>query len=62
MYCFLTGLSGQNWWHRVWKLGGTEFGQTTLLFLALCVEVLIYCMHHSLNIHTLVLHPNVAEN
>jgi hypothetical protein len=49
------------WWHRVWQLGGTEFGQTTLPFLALCVGMLIYCMHHGLNVHTLVLHPTVAE-
>jgi hypothetical protein len=61
MYCFLAGLSGQNRWHRVWKLDGTKFGQTALPFLALCVEVLIYCMHHGLNVHTLVLHPTVAE-
>jgi hypothetical protein len=57
----LTGLPGQNRWHRVWQLGGTEFGHTTLPFLALCVGVFIYCMHHGLNVHTLVLHPIVAE-
>jgi hypothetical protein len=57
----LTGLPGQNRWHRVWQLGGTGFGQTALLFLALCVGVIIYCMHHGLNVHILVLHPTVAE-
>jgi hypothetical protein len=31
------------------------------LFLALCVGVLIYFMHHDLNVHTLVLHPTVAK-
>jgi hypothetical protein len=57
----LIGLPGQNRWHRVWQLGGTEFGQTALPFLALCVGVLIYFMHHGLNVHTLVLHPTFAE-
>jgi hypothetical protein len=41
MYCFLTGLPGKNRWHRIWQLGGTEFGQTALPFFALGVEVLI---------------------
>jgi hypothetical protein len=58
---FLTGLPGQNRWDQGWQLGGTGFGQTTLPFLALCVGVLIYYMHHSLNVHTLVLHPTVVE-
>jgi signal recognition particle receptor subunit beta len=57
----LTGLPGQNRWHRVWQLGGTGFGQTALPFLALCVGVLIDCMHHGLNVHTLVLHLTVAK-
>jgi hypothetical protein len=30
MYFFLTGLLGQNRWHRVWQLGGTGIGQTAL--------------------------------
>jgi hypothetical protein len=57
------------WQGCLGKTGGTEFGNTVApslarqhyIFLALCVGVLIYCMHHSLNVHTLVLHPTVAE-